>query len=330
VPVRFGDRPYFSIQVIMVHELVERLLKGDKRAAARAITHIENDTPEKKEILKDIHPHTGRAYLVGLTGSPGAGKSSLTDRLISLLRKMGKTVGIIAVDPTSPFTGGAILGDRVRMGKHALDPGVFIRSMGTRGSLGGLAKATREAVRVLDAFGSDVIFIETVGVGQSELDIMHVADTTVVVLHPSAGDHIQSMKAGIMEIADIFVVNKADLPGADKTVQAVNHMLDLVHDFEFRPPVLKVASRDNMGIKELWCECERHLAFLKESGRLANKRQKQRQDEILSIIDAEIGRKIKSLIQADPKWATTLSDVEEGRTDPYEVADIVLRRLLKV
>jgi LAO/AO transport system kinase len=314
---------------MIVHELVERLLQGDRRAAARAITLIENDSSEKKEILKDLHPYTGRAYLVGLTGSPGAGKSTLTDRLIDELRNQGKKVGIIAVDPTSPFTGGAILGDRVRMGKHALDPGVFIRSMGTRGSLGGLARATREAVRVLDAFGCDVILIETVGVGQSELDIMHVADTTVVVLHPGAGDHIQSMKAGIMEIADIFVVNKADLPGAEKTVQVVIQMLDLVHDFEFRPPVLKVVARDNMGIRELWQECERHFAFLQASGRLTQKRRKQRQDEILAILDAENGRRVKSLLQNDPQWSTTLADVEAGRLDPYEVADLVLQRLWK-
>lgn len=305
------------------------MLKGDKRAAAKAITHIENDTPEKKEILKDIHPFTGRSYLVGITGSPGAGKSSLTDRLIAFLRKQGKTVGIVAVDPTSPFTGGAILGDRVRMGKHALDPGVFIRSMGTRGSLGGLAGATREVTRVLDAFGCDVIFIETVGVGQSELDIMHVADTTLVVLNPSAGDHIQSMKAGIMEIADIFVVNKADLPGADKTVREVNNMLDLIHDFDFRPPVLKVIARDNMGIQELWGNCERHCEFLKESGRFEKKRQQQRHEEIMNIIDMEIARKIKEFIQADPLWESTLADVSAGRLDPYEVADVVLQRLLK-
>jgi LAO/AO transport system kinase len=179
-----------------MHPLVQRILDGDKRAVARAITYIENDNPDKLDILRDLHPHTGNAYLVGLTGAPGAGKSSLTDRMIYHLRKQNLRIGVIAVDPTSPFTGGAILGDRVRMGNHALDPEVFIRSMGTRGSLGGLARATQEAIRVLDAYGCHVILIETVGVGQSELDIMHVADTTVVVLNPSAGDHIQTIKAG--------------------------------------------------------------------------------------------------------------------------------------
>lgn len=324
-----GDRLQSFKQVIIVQELVKRLLQGDKRAAARAITYIENDAAEKKDILKDLHPHTGKAYLVGITGSPGAGKSSMTDRLIAWLRKKGKKVGVVAVDPTSPFTGGAILGDRVRMNKHAMDPGVFIRSMGTRGSLGGLANATREAVRVLDAFGCDVIFIETVGVGQSELDIMNVADTTVVVLNPSAGDHIQSMKAGIMEIADIFVVNKADLPGADKTVREVNNMLDLIHDFAFRPPVIKVIARENVGIGELWEACERHLAFLQESGLFAKKRKEQRQEEILSIIRAEVQRKVNEWLRQEPLWQNMLQAVEAGQTDPYEVAELILRKIAR-
>ncbi|MGZ4134153.1 MAG: methylmalonyl Co-A mutase-associated GTPase MeaB, partial [Tumebacillaceae bacterium] len=260
-----------------MHPLVQRILDGDKRAVARAITYIENDNPEKLDILRDLHPHTGNAYLVGLTGAPGAGKSSLTDRVIYHLRKQNLRIGVIAVDPTSPFTGGAILGDRVRMGNHALDPEVFIRSMGTRGSLGGLARATQEAIRVLDAYGCHVILIETVGVGQSELDIMHVADTTVVVLNPSAGDHIQTIKAGIMEIADLFAINKADLPGTDKTEREVQYMLDLLGHIPWRPPVVRTISRENQGVKELWEKIEAHKAYLQQSGIWDKRRHKRRQ-----------------------------------------------------
>ncbi|MBC7104679.1 MAG: methylmalonyl Co-A mutase-associated GTPase MeaB, partial [Firmicutes bacterium] len=189
---------------------------GEQRALARVISLVENEAPEKDELLRRLYPRTGGAYVVGLTGAPGSGKSSLVDRLTGLLRRTGRTVGIVAVDPTSPFTGGALLGDRIRMQEHACDDGVFIRSMGTRGSLGGLARTTKDVIRVLDAFGFDYVLVETVGVGQAELDIMHVADTTVVVLTPATGDSIQTIKAGIMEIADVFAVNKADLPGARK------------------------------------------------------------------------------------------------------------------
>ncbi|MFC4767448.1 methylmalonyl Co-A mutase-associated GTPase MeaB [Effusibacillus consociatus] len=305
-------------------ELVNRIVNGDRRAVARAITMIENGSPEKHDVLKALHSYTGRAYLVGITGPPGAGKSTLTDQLLFLLRKQGLQVGVIAVDPTSPFTGGAILGDRVRMGSHALDPGVFIRSMGTRGSLGGLAKATKEATRVLDAYGVDVVLVETVGVGQSELDIMHVADTTVVVLNPTAGDHIQTMKAGIMEIADVFVINKSDLPGADKTEREVNNMLDLIHDFDWRPPVVRTTSRDPGTFRELWEACSNHRVFLQESGGWEKKRQKRRQDEIVGIIEERLHQKIREWIENHATWQQVLEEVESGKKDPYQVADLIL------
>ncbi|WP_018133025.1 methylmalonyl Co-A mutase-associated GTPase MeaB [Effusibacillus pohliae] len=305
-------------------ELAKRIVNGDRRAAARAITMIENDSPDRQKLLKALHPNTGNAYLVGITGSPGAGKSTLTDQLLFWLRKQGLQVGVIAVDPTSPFTGGAILGDRIRMTGHSLDPGVFIRSMGTRGSLGGLARATKEAVRVLDAYGSDVILIETVGVGQSELDIMHVADTTVVVLNPTAGDHIQTMKAGIMEIADVFAINKADLPGADKTEREVNNMLDLLHDLDWRPPVVRTTSRDPATFRTLWEACSRHREYLVQSGHWGRRRRQRWQDEILAIAEQTLSRRIRQSIAAHPDWPQLLREVESGEKDPYQVADLVL------
>jgi LAO/AO transport system kinase len=313
-----------------MNQLVQRILAGDKRAVARAITHIENDAPEKLDILRDLHSHTGNAYLVGLTGAPGAGKSSLTDRLLTYLRKEKQyRIGVIAVDPTSPFTGGAILGDRVRMGAHTLDPEVFIRSMGTRGSLGGLARATVEAIRVLDAYGCDVILIETVGVGQSELDIMHVADSTVVVLNPSAGDHIQTMKAGIMEIADLFAINKADLPGTDKTEREVQYMLDMLGNIPWRPRLVRTISRENKGIDTLWEQIEEHRAYLRSSGIWEERRQKRHQDEVIAIVEGQLSRKVKNLIKSDNEWGRKLSEVEAGQLNPYALADEMLGKLLK-
>lgn len=211
----------------MQQKIIEGILNGDRRMVARAISLIEDEASEKEGILSAIFPYTGKAYCLGITGAPGAGKRSLVDQLLVLLRRQGLKVGVIAIDPTSPFTGGAILGDRIRMQEHALDKGVFIRSMGTRGSLGGLSRATKDVVQVLDAFGKDIVIIETVGVGQSEVDIIKYADTTMVVLTPAGGDSVQTIKAGIMEIADVFVVNKADLPGADRTVSEISMMLDL-------------------------------------------------------------------------------------------------------
>ena len=206
---------------------VDRLLEGDRRSAAKLITLIENDYPEKEEVIRRVYPHTGRAHVIGVTGSPGAGKSSLIDRLVGVLRSEDLKVGVIAVDPSSPFSGGALLGDRIRMQEHALDKNVFIRSMGTRGTLGGLSRATKDVVKVLDAFGCNVILIETVGVGQTELDIMNYADSTVVVLSPGGGDQIQTMKAGIMEIADIFVINKCDTADITKIKTDIENMIDL-------------------------------------------------------------------------------------------------------
>lgn len=302
-------------------ELADRVIRGEKRAIARAISWMEDQASAKIDLLKELHPHTGNAYVVGITGSPGAGKSSLTDQLLRHLRKNNHRVGVLAVDPTSPFTGGAILGDRVRMVDHSLDPQIFIRSMGTRGSLGGLAAATREAVQVLDAAGFDVILIETVGVGQSELDIMHVADSTVVVLNPTAGDHIQTMKAGIMEIADLFVVNKADVRGADKTVHEVQNMLDLVHDFDFRPPVLKTISVTGEGIADLWEQCLTHRQFLVDSGIWQKHRQERNRTETVEMILQKITQHVRDLLSQE-----SLQSLDRN---PYERAEEIWKRITK-
>ncbi|MFY0545883.1 methylmalonyl Co-A mutase-associated GTPase MeaB [Brevibacillus sp. H7] len=310
-----------------MHEITQRILAGDVRGAARAITCIENDYPERGQILRELFPHTGRAKLIGITGTPGAGKSSLVDCLIGYLRLLGLKIGVVAVDPTSPFTGGALLGDRVRMQNHALDPGVFIRSMGTRGSLGGLSSNTRDAVRVLDAYGCEVVLIETVGVGQSELDVMTIADTTIVVLNPGGGDSVQAFKAGIMEIADLFVINKADLPGVDKLQIEVEQMLDLVkHDAPWRPPIVRTISTENHGMSELWAEAERHFRFLQESGRLTEQRSRHLQDEVLEIVRDHIYRRMLRKMQGGA-YAAEMNRVAEREQDPCSTAETIVRDL---
>lgn len=312
-----------------MHTLVERILAGDRRAAARAISYIEDNHPEKTEVLQDLFPHTGKAFLVGITGSPGAGKSSFVDKLIGYLRKQGLTVGIVAVDPTSPFTGGAILGDRIRMQDHFLDEGVFIRSMGTRGSLGGLARATKEAVRVLDAYGKDIVIIETVGVGQSELDIMNIADSTAVVLNPGGGDTVQAFKAGIMEIADLFILNKADLAGTDKLFREVEQMLDLVkHDAPWRPPIVKTITPQNKGIDETWQAFLDHKSFLTASGDWAMRRASHLKEEVAEIVEHEIHQLVVKQLRSE-EYSDMMEKVSRRDIDPYEVAGQLLQQLIK-
>lgn len=303
-----------------MHPLAEQIRNKSERALARAVSLVENDAPDKLELLKDIHSLTGQAHYVGITGSPGAGKSSIVDRLIRVLRDRDLQVGVVAVDPTSPFSGGALLGDRVRMSDHSTDSGVFIRSMGTRGSLGGLARATKETVRLMDAFGFDVIVIETVGVGQSELDIMKTADTTAVVLTPGSGDAVQVFKAGIMEIADLFIVNKADLSGVPKLLRELRGMLDLVkHDSPWRPPIIKTISKQNEGIEELWDGIKRHKQFLLKSGEGAEQRKENRRQEVLEIVQYEF---IKHISEQE-----TVKDFPD-HADPYSVAEQILNRWL--
>ncbi|MGW2540380.1 methylmalonyl Co-A mutase-associated GTPase MeaB, partial [Kitasatospora sp. NPDC001574] len=278
--------------MIDVPTLVEQARQGRPRAVARLISLVENAAPELREVMAALAPYAGRAYTVGLTGSPGVGKSTSTSALVSAYRRLGKRVGVLAVDPSSPFSGGALLGDRVRMQDHATDPEVFIRSMATRGHLGGLSWTAPQALRVLDAAGCDVILVETVGVGQSEVEIAAQADTTVVLLAPGMGDGIQAAKAGILEIGDLFVVNKADRDGADATARELNHMLGLGGPREpgdWRPPIVKTVAARGEGVDEVVEALEKHRAWLDEHGELALATGARRREEWLDPEDARLG-----------------------------------------
>ncbi|SFS35359.1 methylmalonyl Co-A mutase-associated GTPase MeaB [Marininema halotolerans] len=310
-----------------MQDWVDRIRQGERRKVARAISWIENGDERREPLLKALFPYTGKACLIGVTGAPGAGKSTLVDELVSQARKRGKKVGVIAVDPTSPFTGGALLGDRVRMTRHALDAGVYIRSMGTRGHLGGLARAAKEATRVLDAAGMDVIFIETVGVGQSEIDIMHLADTVALVLTPGSGDAVQVFKAGIMETADLFVINKADMDGTKKLVHDVEEMLHLAKsEASWHPPICETISKDGRGMEELWTELTSHLAYLKESGEWETRRFARLRREVQEIMGEELSRRLQEHVK-DPAFQRDLDEVQAREQVPHEVARRWLARL---
>jgi LAO/AO transport system kinase len=311
-------------------ELMSRFWAGEHRALARVISTVENELPEKDEILKEIYTKTGGAYILGVTGSPGAGKSSLVDSLVKEIRKSKELVGIVAVDPTSPFTGGAILGDRIRMNTHALDEGVFIRSMGTRGSLGGLAKTTKEVVKVMDAFGMAWVIIETVGVGQAELDIMYIADSTVVVLTPGAGDSIQTMKAGIMEIADVFAINKCDLPGADSVEMEVQLMLNFRDDhIKWRPPVVKTSTYNaGQGIGELLDAVKKHRSYLSEKGIFLKKRQERVSNEVLDIINYQWDRLVRQHLGKPGPVSEMLAKVSAREVDPYTASGMIVKQII--
>jgi LAO/AO transport system kinase len=308
-----------------IMRLVERILKGENASLSRVISLVENESNEVPEIMKLIAPHLGKAHCIGVTGPPGVGKSTLIDKLTVLMRKQGSKIGIIAVDPSSPFTGGAVLGDRIRMQQHYLDDEVFIRSMATRGSMGGLPQATSSVIKLLDAAGKDVILIETVGVGQSEVDIMEKTDTVLVILCPESGDAIQTMKAGLFEIADIFVVNKSDHPGADNFVRDIQAMLQLRDKSWWNIPVVATEAVNDIGIEELYKQIQLHHQALCEDGRLSQRRQLQRKQDFIKTLERKLTRKLLMLIEQDGQLSIYIERVEKGEIDPYSAADEILK-----
>ncbi len=311
-------------------ELVNDAICGSVRALAKLITMVENEMPEALEALRRLYPQTGKAYIIGITGPPGSGKSTLTDKITKELRKQNFTVGIIAVDPTSPFTGGALLGDRLRMQDITSDEGVFVRSMATRGTLGGLSKATADTVKVLDAFGKDFIIIETVGVGQDEVDIVRTADTTLLISVPGLGDDIQALKAGIMEIGDIFVVNKADREGADRVVTELSLMLDLSPaKSAWRPPVVKTVGTLGEGVQELAEKILAHRKFLEEGEGLVKKRNTRAREEIINLIEKEISKYIHKMLKYDVDFDEVIEQVVAREKDPYSYAQTITEPFAK-
>jgi LAO/AO transport system kinase len=311
--------------------LVDGALAGERASVARLISMVEKGGDAAHAAIARLYPHTGSAYTVGITGAPGAGKSTLTDKLISRIRKEDVEVGVLAIDPSSPFSGGAILGDRVRMQDHATDPGVFIRSMATRGHLGGLSLATPQAVRVLDAAGKPWVLIETVGVGQVEIEVAGAADTTMVVVNPGWGDAVQAAKAGLLEIADLFVVNKSDRDGAAETVRDLEFMLDLSMppkgETHWRPPIVKTVASRGEGFEELWEALNSHRSFLESDGRLAARRRKRTREELRSILVERLYERAGQICSG-PQFDELAARIEAREVDPYSAAESLLAESL--
>ena len=310
-----------------MNSVVEKVMAGDVRNVARLIRDIDDGMPGVREILKKLYPHTGKATVIGITGAPGVGKSTLVDQMIAHIRNRGKTVGVLAVDPTSPFSGGAILGDRVRMQRHSMDEGVFIRSLATRGHFGGLTQSTRSAIDVLDAMGKDYILIETVGVGQDEVDVVKSAHTTIIVVMPGMGDDIQAIKAGILEAGDIFVINKADLEGTDKTMSHLRLMINMdqakYDEGGWRPPILKAQAVFDKGIVELLEEIDRHNEFLIETrGNLYFRKRKNKvREELTEMVKARLIEEVIDKLNENGAFNKAVDSIVEGKTDPYTACD---------
>jgi LAO/AO transport system kinase len=310
--------------------LAEGVRTGDTRALARAISLVENGDPLAYDLVRDIYPDTGRTYAVGITGPPGVGKSSLISGLIGHIRAQERTIGVISVDPSSPFTHGALLGDRIRLSDHFLDPGVFIRSMGTRGHLGGLAETTLQALLVLDAAGKDLVFLETVGAGQSEVEVIGIADTVVLVLMPGSGDSVQALKAGIMEIPDVIAINKMDHPAAKTMLKEVRSILSLDRDRAWKPPIVLTEATRGENIPELWEKVEEHRAHLESGGLLEERRRKNLAGEVFAVASGRAKAHLQRAVADDPELRRLLDEVQRRELDPLTAVKEIMERVFKL
>jgi LAO/AO transport system kinase len=304
--------------------------EGDRRALARAITLVENGDPLAYELVRKVYPETGSAYVVGVTGPPGVGKSTLIAALVRHVREAGRTLGVISVDPSSPFSQGALLGDRIRLSEHFLDPGVFIRSMGTRGHLGGLAEATLQALLVLDAAGKDVVFVETVGTGQSEVEVIGIADTVLLVLMPGSGDSIQALKAGIMEIPDVIAINKSDHPAAKTMMNEVRSILSLDRERDWKPPIVLTEAVEGEGVVKLWEKVEAHRAHLDEGGLLEQRRRKNLAGEVFAVASARAKTHLERAVEGDPELQRVLDEVQRRELDPLTAVQEIMDKVFKL
>ena len=310
--------------------LADGVRAGDRRALARAITLVENSDPLAYEVVRDLYPETGRAYAVGVTGPPGVGKSSLISALVRHVREQQRSVGVISVDPSSPFTQGALLGDRIRLADHFLDPEVFIRSMGTRGHLGGLAEATLQALLVLDAAGKELVFLETVGTGQGEVEVIGIADTVVLVLMPGSGDSIQALKAGIMEIPDVIAINKMDHPAAKTMLNEVRSVLSLDKERAWKPPIVLTEALRGDHVPELWEQVEAHRAFLESDGLLEEQRRKNLAGEVFAVASARAKAHLEHAVADDPELRRLLDEVQSRKLDPLTAVREIMEKVFKV